>query len=202
MEVTYIRARKGADIFFLHEVFMNKEELENTEVNVSEVTKEDVINLEDFFTKDNSEKGVWFEPNINGKIGIEFLVIGAESDEAAQLFADYDKDMGRIEEIKDAKQKNEETRKAIAGVASKIVKGIRSASGKPIMIGGKELKYDAATTFTIMYNSPSIANKLIRFSRNDTNFMEKKYLIIMVLQHIFRNIMTDILIMFFQIRAL
>ena len=154
---------------------MSGKEIESEVENEKEVSvDEDVLNIEDFFTKDNSENGVWHELNINGKIGIEFLVIGAESDEAAQLFADYDKDMVRIEEIKDPKQKNEETRKAIASVASKIVKGIRGANGKTVMIGNKPLKYDSPTAYTIMYNSPSIANRIIRFSRNDTNFMEKK----------------------------
>lgn len=149
---------------------MAKEEIEQEEVTQDSVN----IDIADFFTKDNSENGVWHEPNINGKIGIEFLVIGAESNEAAQLFADYDKDMVRIEEIKDPTKKNEETRKAIANVASKIVKNIRGADGKKLAIGGKPFKYDAAAAYTIMYNSPSIANKIIRFARNDTNFMAKK----------------------------
>lgn len=139
-----------------------------------ETTEDTIVDIADFFTKDSSENGVWFEPNINGKIGIEFLVIGAESNEAAQLFADYDKDMVRIDEIKDSAKKNEETRKAIATVASKIVKGIRGTEGKKILVSGKPLKYDPATAYAIMYNSPSIANKIVRFSRNDTNFMVKK----------------------------
>lgn len=134
----------------------------------------DGIDIADFFTKERGETGVWCEPNINGKIGVEFKVIGAESNEAAQLFADYDKDMSKINEIKDAAAKNEETRKALATVTSKLVKDFRSVSGKPLLINGKPLSFNHANMYTIMYSSPSIADRILRFARNDTNFMVKK----------------------------
>ena len=140
-----------------------------------EVTKEvEGIDIADFFTKDNQENGAWCEPNINGKIGVEFLVIGSESNEAAQLFADYDKDMVRINEIKDAAVKNEETRKALATVTSKLVKNMRTPDGRPLLIKGEPLAFNHANVYTIMYSSPSIADRVLRFARNDTNFMAKK----------------------------
>lgn len=148
--------------------------MEKDEVIQSEVSDKKIVDISDFFTKNNSDNGVWHEPNINGKIGIEFLVIGAESNEAAQLFSDYDKDMTRISEISDPEKKNEETRKAIAEVASKIVKNVRGAEGREVMVEGKPLKFSQPVMYNIMYNSPTLANKIIRFARNDTNFMEKK----------------------------
>ena len=148
--------------------------MEENEVVKNEAEKKDAVDFTDFFTKDNSEKGVWHEPNINGKIGIEFRVIGAESNEAAQLFSDYDKNISRIDEIKDPEKKNEETRKALADVSSKIIKDVRGAEGRPLVVGGKPFKFSQPAMYTIMYNSPTLANKIIRFARNDTNFMEKK----------------------------
>lgn len=136
--------------------------------------KIDGIDIADFFTKENQDNGVWCEPSLDGKIGVEFLVIGAESNEAAQLFADYDKDMGRIKDIKDVSTKNEEIRKALATTAAKITKDFRAKNGKPLLIKGEPLKYSFNACYTIMYNSPSIADELIRFSRKDTNFMAKK----------------------------
>lgn len=138
--------------------------------------KENVsVDIASFFTKENSEKGMWMEPNVNGKVGIEFLVIGAESNEAAVYLADYDKDMERINEIKDPKQKNEATRVAMATVTAKLVKNLRPANGiDEIKINGKPLTYSHEVVYVIMYNSIAIADKIIRFSRRDSDFMEKK----------------------------
>lgn len=136
--------------------------------------EERIVDISDFFTKENSEKGVWYEPNVNGKIGLEFLVIGAESNEAAEVLAQYDKDAARIEEIKDADKKNEESRKALAEAVAKLVKDIRGAEGIKPMINGKPLTYNHATIFAIMYNSFPIANEILRFSRKASGFMAKK----------------------------
>lgn len=133
------------------------------------------VDISDFFTKENSEKGVWFEPNVNGKIGIEFLVIGAESNEAAQFLADYDKDTVRINEIKDPAKRNEEIRVAMAKVVARLVKDIRPAEGVgKILIAGKPLTYSHEVVYSIMYNSLPIADRIIRFSRRDSDFMAKK----------------------------
>ncbi len=136
--------------------------------------KKRVVDILSFYTKENSEKGVWMEPNINGKIGIEFLVIGSESNEAAEILADYDKAISKIEEIKDVEEKNEQTRIALATATSKLVKDIRGAEGVAPMVGDKPLSYSASTAYAIMYNSYSIANEILRFSRKATGFMEKK----------------------------
>lgn len=134
------------------------------------------VDIADFFTKENSEKGVWTEPTVNGtSVGVKFLVIGAESNEAAQYLADYDKDMERIEQIKDPKQKNEETRIAMATVTSKLIKDLAAGDGvDSIKINGKPLAYSHEVVYAIMYNSISIADRIIRFSRRDSDFMGKK----------------------------
>lgn len=133
------------------------------------------VDIAGFFTKENSEKGMWTEPNINGPVGVKFRVIGSESNEAAQYLADYDKDMDRISQIKDPSQKNEETRVAMATVTSKLVKDIACGDGvDEIKINGKPLVYSHETVYAIMYNSIAIADKLIRFSRRDSDFMTKK----------------------------
>lgn len=149
---------------------MAKEEVVQETVDL----EKGAIDIADFFTKESQENGVWCEPNIGGKIGVEFLVIGAESNEAAQIFADYDKDMNRINEIKDASTKNEETRKALATATSKLVKGMRSTSGKTLVMKGESFAFNYANAYMIMYSSPSIADRILRFARNDTNFMVKK----------------------------
>ena len=82
--------------------------------------------------------------------------------------------MSRINEIKDAAIKNEETRKALATATSKLVKDFRAVDGKPLLMGGKPLAFNHANVYTIMYSSPSIADRILRFARNDTNFMAKK----------------------------
>lgn len=150
---------------------MANEEFEKREILGG---KEKIVDIADFFTKENAEKGVWFEPNVGGKLGLEFLVIGSESNEAAEILAQYDKDMTKIEEIKEADRKNEETRKALAQGVSKLVKGIRGVDGITPVLNGKPLEYSPAVVYTIMYNSFSIANEILRFSRKASGFMAKK----------------------------
>lgn len=151
-------------------------EKETVKIEEPKFTAKKVVDVAGFFTKENSEKGMWFEPEISGvKIGLKFLVIGAESDEAAEYLAEYDKGIEKINTIEDARQKNEKTREAMATVTSKLVKDIAPGDAvDEIMINGKPLAYSPAVVYTIMYNSVSIADKIIRFSRKDTGFMEKK----------------------------
>ncbi len=137
--------------------------------------KKTVVDIADFFTKENSENGVWFEPVVGGgKLGIEFLVIGSESNEAAEALAQYDKDIGKVEDIKETAKKNEETRKALASAVSKLVKGLRGADGVVPMVNGKPLTYTPPAVYSIMYNSYPIANEILRFSRKASAFMAKK----------------------------
>lgn len=142
-----------------------------------EITQEKkiAVDISDFFTKEKSETGAWCNPVIDGeKLGIEFLVIGSESNEAAAILNQYDKDITKIEEIKDVEKRNEETRKALATAISKLVKDIRGAEGVNPMVNGKPLTYSVAVVYTIMYNSFTIANEILRFSRRASAFMEKK----------------------------
>lgn len=138
-------------------------------------TKKVSVDISKFFTKEHSEKGVWFEPDVDGKIGIEFLVIGAESNEAAGYLADYDKAIDKINSEDDPKVRNEQTRAALATVTAKLVKNLRPAAGiDEIKINGKPLTYSHDLVYEIMYNSVTIADRIIRFSRKDSGFMEKK----------------------------
>lgn len=138
-------------------------------------TKKTSVDISKFFTRENSEKGVWFEPEVNGKIGIEFLVIGAESNEAAEYLSDYDKAIDKINSEADPKVRNEQTRVALATVTSKLVKNLRPAEGiDEIKIDGKPLSYSHDFVYEIMYNSITIADRIIRFSRKDSGFMKKK----------------------------
>ena len=78
------------------------------------------------------------------------------------------------QEIKDPKERNEQTRVALATATSKLVKDIRGTDGVTPKVGDKPLTYSATTAYAIMYNSFSIANEILRFSRKATGFMEKK----------------------------
>lgn len=151
-----------------------KTETSGASNNVISQIEAKVINLDDFFTKDRQENGVWFEPEINGTgAGFELLVIGSESDEAAVIFADYEKDLNRIRSIEDSVKSNEESRRSMAKVASKLTKNIRGVDGAVVKLGDKEISFSEETMKIIFYNVPSLALEVARFARKDSNFMKK-----------------------------
>lgn len=149
--------------------------IDSESVEEKQVSAKRIVDVSSFFTKSNQENGVFHEPSIEGQgLGIRFKVIGSESDEGASIFSEYDKDVDRIEAIEDSKKKNEASRDSMARIASKLTKDISPVEGVEAIINGKPLTYDKDILYEIFYNSPTIANDIIRFSRRDTNFMEKK----------------------------
>lgn len=140
-----------------------------------QVSAKRVVDISSFFTKNNQEKGVYHEPVIDGQnLGIKFRIIGSESDEGASVFSEYDKDIEHIESIEDTAKKNEASRDSMARIASKLTKDMEPVEGVEAIINGKPLVYDKDIVYEIFYNSPTIANDIIRFSRRDSNFMVKK----------------------------
>lgn len=145
-----------------------------TKVDVGEENKK-VVDISDFFTKDRKEQGVWHEPVVDGRgIGIEFKIIGSDSDAAAPIFSDYDKDMTRIGAIEDTSIKMKEIRDVDCKTGSKLVKDLRAKNGFDAKIDGKPLVYSTETVYRIFFNAPSIARDIIDFAKSDGNFMVRK----------------------------
>lgn len=134
-----------------------------------------VVDISDFFTKDRKEEGVWHEPVIEGKrIGILFKVIGSDADSAATVFADYDKEIEKLDSVEDPEKKIKGLKEVQARTSAKLVKDIKAQDGYEALINGEPLAYSEETVYRIFINATSIAADIISFSRRDGNFMVKK----------------------------
>lgn len=134
------------------------------------------VNIADFFTLENEEKGVWFEPVINGQpCGIEFKVTGAGTDKNVSNAERYEKKISEIKDkYHDPEEMNREIRKANAARVAEFVSGIRSAPGCEIEFDGKSVEYSDEMIQKIMYNSPLIANEILAYAVRAANFMTGK----------------------------
>jgi len=129
------------------------------------------MKLDGFVTQENAEKGVWFEPELNGKkIGVEFLVIGKDSDivkkfitEQSRMFPKMTKEEAEQFDI------NEQARK---GVALRI-RDMRSTDGQPIVLAGETLTASKASYLKIFEAIPDIQDSIWFFSEKRANFLSK-----------------------------
>lgn len=139
------------------------------------IKEAEVIDIADFFTKSNEEEGTWFEPVVFGKpLGLEFKVLGANSDKVSVINEQFNKKRAEIAVIEDLSKKAKKTAELYAKSAAERVVGIRTKEGKKVCIGGKPIENTEATVFQIFSNSYDIASAVIRFSMDSENFMNKK----------------------------
>lgn len=130
------------------------------------------INLEDFFTEDNEEKGVWFEPKIKGiPCGIEFLVTGTGTDENIANSERYEKALSELEDEKDLVEKAKKLKLLDANRIAEFVKGIRPSEGNTIQYGGKPLEYSVPLIQQLILKSPLIKIEIIKFAKDTANFI-------------------------------
>lgn len=132
-----------------------------------------IINVSDFFSKENEESGKWYEPKVRGVgVGFEFKVYGPNSSAAAVAQDKYQKAKDEVNKIEDPKAKSEAIDKILADYAASLCCDIRG-------IGDVELQNNDGTKVTkddiksILYNAPVIASDIARFETNQNNFLSK-----------------------------
>ena len=146
---------------------MEKEEMKEEELQV--------INIEDFFTTQNEDEGVWFEPYINGTpCGIEFLVTGSGTDKNAAQAERFKKERAKIEALKDPEERSAKLKELDSKRAAQFVHGIRAAKGCKINFGGQALEYSKPMIEKIMFGAPLIRLEIINFAYETANFMKRE----------------------------
>ena len=137
-----------------------------------------VFNIEDLFTEKNEREGVWFEPVFDDvKCGVEFLLIGINSEEAGIAMAKFDEREDGIRAGNDDDSvKEQKLRELDAERMAALTKGIRTADGSELQYEGKKL--DNATLKEVakeLYlNSPDIKLACVDFVLKSSNFMKIK----------------------------
>ena len=129
------------------------------------------INVEDFYTEENEDNGRWMQPVIKGRpCGIEFLVTGMGKDENLVSQERYEKEMAKLEELKDPVEKVKRQKKLDAKHIASFVHGVRAAEGCEAMIGGKPIEYSVPFIEEFLFNAPLIKVQIAKFARETTNF--------------------------------
>jgi hypothetical protein len=134
----------------------------------------ETIKIENFFTRDNEEKGVWFEAIVNGQpTGIEGLVLGANSSTAIIATNQWNKEIEEQKLIEDDVERNVQYEMSCAKRVAAIVSKLRGKGGKELSFKGKTT-LDKSDIELIMLNSPAMAASFLNFSNRNANFLEGK----------------------------
>ena len=138
------------------------------------------IDIEDFFTEDNEDSGVWFEPKIrdvNGDLvpcGLEFLVTGKNTDENIAGTERYEKQLAELEDMKDPVEKAKKQKELDANRVAEFVKGLRVVEGYEVNFGGKQIEYSIPLVQKIFLKSPLIKVEVINFVMKTANFIKRE----------------------------
>ena len=139
------------------------------------MTKEEIVDIADFFTTSNEKEGVWFEPEIRGKkLGIEFKILGSASDENIKSADIYNKEHEQAEKETDPLKKVTKEREAVCKRIASIITDMRPAAGKKIVVKGEPLTYSPEMIQKILWENIEIRTALFSPSIDDANFMTKK----------------------------
>lgn len=137
-----------------------------------------VFDIEDLFTEKNEREGVWFEPVFDGvHCGVEFLLIGINSEEAGTAMARFDELSDKIREGNEEQSvKDQKLRELDAERVAALTKGIRATDGYELQYNGK--KIDDVTLKEVakeLYlNSPDVKLACVDFVLKSSNFMKIK----------------------------
>ena len=142
---------------------------------MEEEKEKEVINIEDFFTEQHEEEGVWYEPRIKGVLcGFEFLITGTGTDKNVAETEYYQKLLADLEKEKDPIEKAKKKKVLEANRTAQFVKGFRASGGKQIMYKGKPLDYSVPFLQEFLKESPLIRDEIIRFAVDTANFIKRE----------------------------
>jgi len=134
-----------------------------------------VINIEDLFSEDREENGVWFEPKVNGgSCGLQFLVTGFGSNKNAAGAERYDKERAELDELKDPVERAKKRKELDAKRVAEFIEGLKPAEGCEVNFGGKPIEYSKPVVQQIFLNAPLIRDEIIRFAKTTTNFIKRE----------------------------
>lgn len=144
------------------------------EKKTTKIDNAEVIRIENFFTRENEENGVWYEAVINGQpTGIEGLVLGANSTTAIVATNQWTKEIEEQKLIEDEAEKKVQYELSCAKRAAAVVQKLRGKNGKQLCFGEKT-SLDKSDIEKIMLNSPALATCFLNFSGRNSNFLEGK----------------------------
>lgn len=130
------------------------------------------MDLTRFVTQKNTEEGIWFEPVIFGtETGVEFLVIGADSDTVRKHSSET------LREIQAMTKPQQERVNFVERNRDAVVirvKDIRGKDGNPIILDGAPVENTSSGYRKIFEACPEIQDAVKAFSDKRANFLPKE----------------------------
>ncbi len=134
---------------------------------------EDTLDISQFFTMENEEKGVWFEPfSGSTPTGFEVLVYGPNSKKAWLSGEKYLKELESLQDETDEEVKHDRSNELLVEAVAERCGGIRGKDGATLTIKGKEVTNDDLKT--ILTQAPLIALSIWKYCQKADGFLEKK----------------------------
>lgn len=132
---------------------------------------ENVLDISKFFSKQNEEEGVWYEPKVRGVgVGFEVKVYGPNSTAASIASDKYQKARDEIDKIEDVKAKSEATDKALAEYSAALCFDIRG-KGKVKLVNKNGTPVTKDDIKDILFQSPVLATDIAKFENKQDNFL-------------------------------
>lgn len=137
-----------------------------------------VFDIENLFTEKNEREGVWFEPVFEDvHCGVEFLLIGINSEEASTAMSHFDELADKIRDSKDEDSvKEQKLRELDAERVASFVKGIRATDGSELQLAGEAVTDSTVKKVAkeLFINSPDVKLACVDFVLKSSNFMKIK----------------------------
>lgn len=137
-----------------------------------------VFDIENLFTEKNEREGVWFEPVFEDvHCGVEFLLIGINSEEASTAMIRFDELADKIRDSKDEdSEKEQKLRELDAERVASFVKGIRATDGSELQLAGEAVTDSTVKKVAkeLFINSPDVKLACVDFVLKSSNFMKIK----------------------------
>lgn len=137
-----------------------------------------VFDIENLFTEKNEREGVWFEPVFEDvHCGVEFLLIGINSEEASTAMIHFDELADEIRDSKDEDSvKEQKLRDLEAERVASFVKGIRATDGSELQLAGETVTDSNVKKVAkeLFINSPDVKLACVDFVLKSSNFMKIK----------------------------
>ncbi len=133
-----------------------------------------MANLDRFATTKNANEGVWVEPVLFGeKLGVEFCVIGSDSDEAKRYTREQAKDIASLK--KEERENIDWSERSKIGTASRI-KNMRvvGSDAAPVELGGEVIENTSSGYKKLFTEIPELQDFIWSFSEARSNFLSQQ----------------------------
>lgn len=131
------------------------------------------FDLDKFFTRDNEEKGQFYEPSFLGaKSGLKFLIYGPNSSKSIVANAAFYKEMDEIAIIDDEEERAAKISEAQTRKLCKTIGKVEHSDGTPLTISGK--LFEKEDLYNFLIQAPIIQESLFNYQAKAENFLDRE----------------------------